>query len=193
MHKIKHLFYITIFFITLVIYSTILFANPKIKIIDSVTEIKTLKFNFNQFSSNSKNIEVGICYLAKPHFLNCLYNDKVQKQIIVNRKNLVIFHRKFKKLYNYPATRSYFLDILDNKKFSDLINKGKIKKNKNNFELEYFNKDKGKITIYFDEKNYNLNGWKVVSLNKIETIFKIENLSKNIELDKRMFKIPDVN
>ena len=38
---------------------------------------------------------MGVCYLKRPHFLKCEYKDKNQKQLIVNRNNLVIYHKRY--------------------------------------------------------------------------------------------------
>ena len=67
---------------------TNLLADPKLKIIENLKNTETLKFHFNQTSLNNK--EEGICFLKRPYFLKCEYKDKNQKQLIINKKTLVI-------------------------------------------------------------------------------------------------------
>ena len=53
-------------------------------------------------------------------------------------------------------------------------------------KIKYFNKNKGEITLFFNKKNYNLNGWRLVDNNNI-TLLKIENLIKNSDIKKIFF------
>ena len=88
------------------INTTNLIANAKLEIVNNLNNIETLKFDFVQISFDKK--ENGICFLKRPHFLKCIYKDKNQKEIIVNRKNLVIYHKRYNKTYFYPVSKSYF-------------------------------------------------------------------------------------
>ena len=116
------------------INTTNLTANTKSEIINNLNNIETLKFDFIQISFDKK--EDGICFLKRPHFLKCIYEDKNQKELIVNRKNLVIYHKKYNKTYYYPVSKSYFVDILDKKKFKSLILDGDLSLNEKIFEIK---------------------------------------------------------
>ena len=166
-------------------------ADNKIKILNNINNLETLKFNFIQESFDKK--EKGICYLKRPHFLECLYEDKKQKQLIINKRVLVIYHKRYNKIYRYPLSKSYFLDILNNKKFSEIIMKGEIQINSEFTEIEYLDDNKGKIIFSFDNKNYDLVGWKSIDANSNITVFKINNKLKNINIDKSYFIIPEGN
>ena len=147
--------FILIFIIILLfLFNKTLLANDKQKIIENLNNIKTLKFSFNQISFDKQ--ETGKCFLKRPHFLKCIYEDKNQKQLIVNRNNLIIHHARYNKSYFYPTKTSYFLDILDKKKFENLILSGSITQNNNNFEIIYSDKNKGEIIFFFDLINFNL-------------------------------------
>ena len=78
-------------------------------------------------------------------------------------------------------------------KFSELISSGENLSNKNFFEIKYSIKDKGEITLFFDKKNYDLNGWRLVDINNNITLLKIENLIKNSDIKKNFFSIPEEN
>ena len=116
----------------------ILKSDTKLKIIEKINNSESLKFDFIQSSFN--NEESGVCYLKRPHFLKCSYNDKKQKQLIINKKSLVILHKRYNKIYFYPLSKSYFLEILDKEKFSQLIHKGNLilkKEERRNLLYEY--------------------------------------------------------
>ena len=170
---------------------TSLIANEKLKIIENMNNIETLKFNFVQISFDNK--ENGICFLKRPHFLKCIYEDKNQKELIVNRKNLVINHKRYNKTYFYPVSKSYFVDILDKKKFQNLILDGDLNLNEKILEIKYSAENKGEIIFFFEKESFNLSGWEIIDLNGNYTNFKISNLNKNQNLDKKLFNIPTIN
>tara|TARA_A100001011_G_scaffold390840_2_gene475081 strand:+ start:1545 stop:2033 length:489 start_codon:yes stop_codon:yes gene_type:complete len=161
------------------------------KIVENLNNIETLKFNFIQIAFDKK--ENGVCYLKRPHFLKCIYKDKNQKEIFVNRKNLVIYHKTFNKTYFYPVSKSFFINILDKKKFETLVFKGSINFEKDSYQIKYSEEDKGEIVFLFDKINFDLSGWEITDLNGNYTIFKIDNLSKNQSFDKKIFNIPTIN
>jgi len=174
------------------INTTNLIANAKLEIVNNLNNIETLKFDFVQISFDKK--ENGICFLKRPHFLKCIYHDnKNQKELIINRKNLVIYHKRYNKTYYYPVSRSYFLEILNKKKFANIILEGNINSNGEIFEVKYSGKKKGEITFFFNKKNFDLSGWEIIDLNGNHTNFEIKNLNKNQNLDKKLFSIPKIN
>ena len=166
-------------------------AKDKSKIIENLNTIETLNFEFVQISYG-KN-EKGICFLKRPHFLKCIYKDQNEKELIVNRGNLVIYHKKYNKSYFYPVSKSYFMDILDKKKFKDLVLKGDLRLNNKFIELKYNSEKKGEIIFFFDKEKLDLSGWKITDLNGNHTVFSINNLIKNPNLDKKLFNIPGFN
>ena len=181
---------ILIIFFILIINKT-LYADEKQKIINNINNIETLEFNFNQTSLDKK--EIGKCFLKRPHFLKCIYEDKNQKQLIVNKNNLIIHHARYDKSYFYPTKKSYFLDILDKKKFENLILSGSITQNNNHFKITYSNKNKGEIVFFFDLISFDLERWEIVNLDGSKTTFILKNIFKNQEIDKKLFQIPNPN
>ena len=105
----------------------------------------------------------------------------------------MIYHKRYKKIYRYPVSKSFFIDILNREKFSKLISNGESLQNKNFFEIKYSDEKRGEITFFFNKKDYNLNGWRLVDINNNVTILKIENLIKNPIIKKNFFLIPDEN
>ena len=177
--------------ILLFIFNKTLSANEKEKITENLNSIETLKFEFDQISFDKQ--ETGKCFLKRPHFLKCIYEDKNQKELIVNKNTLIIYHARYDKSYFYPTKKSYFLDILDKKKFENIILSGSITQNNNNFEIIYSDKNKGEIVFFFDLINFDLEGWKIVNLDGSITTFILKNIFKNLEIDKKFFQIPNAS
>ena len=165
--------------------------NSNEKIIDNFNNFETLKFNFKQKSF--ENEENGVCYLKRPHFLKCIYENKNQKELIINNSVLVIYHKRYDKIYRYPPSKSYFLDILNKQKFSEIIRNGEATSNTNFIEIKYSSQEKGEITFIFDKKNYELAGWRLVDINNNIVLLEIQDYLKNIEIKKNFFLIPEEN
>ena len=185
----KSTFILTI--ILLFIFNKTLSANEKQKITENLNNIDTLKFEFNQISFDKQ--ETGKCFLKRPHFLKCIYEDKNQKQLIINKNTLVVHQARYNKSYFYPTKTSYFLDILDKKKFENIILSGSIAQNNNNFEIIYSDKNKGEIVFFFDLMSFDLERWEIVNLDGSKTTFILKNTFKNQEIDKKLFQIPNPN
>ncbi len=177
-------------FIFLFNYSS-LEANNKIEILKNLNNIQTLKFDFVQKSFDKK--ETGICYLKRPHFLKCSYEDKNQKELIINKRVLAIYHKRYNKIYRYPLSKSYFLEILNGDKFSEVVMKGEMQINNNFSEIQYLDENKGEIIFNFNNKNYDLVGWRLIDINNNVTVLEMNNQSKNIEIKKKIFFIPEGN
>ncbi len=184
--------FIKILFIFLLLNNfSILKADTKKNIVENINNYETLKFDFVQITNDKE--ETGICYLRRPHYLKCEYNDKNQKELIVNKKQLVIYHKRYKKIYNYPLSKSFFNEILNKEKFSEMIAKGTVKKEYDTFFVNCFLEKKGEIVFYFNSENFDLKGWDLISLNDSKIIFKIFNSLKNTEIKKKFFDIPKLN
>ena len=61
------------------------------------------------------------------------------------------------------------------------------------FEITFSEDNKGKITFFFHEGSFQLSGWQITDQNDNLTIFKINNLNHNEDLDKKLFDIPSTN
>tara|TARA_Y100001970_G_scaffold269905_1_gene363114 strand:+ start:3396 stop:3965 length:570 start_codon:yes stop_codon:yes gene_type:complete len=170
---------------------TILKADIKKNIIEKINNSETLKFEFIQISNNKD--EDGVCYIKRPHFLKCEYDDKNQKELFVNNKSLVIYHKRYDKIYNYPLSKSYFSEILSKKKFGRIISEGSLIRNNDVIKVNCFIKEKGEIIFYFDIESFELIGWDLIDLNQNKITLKIINTEKNLNIEKSFFKIPKKN
>ena len=185
--------FIRIFLIFFLFFEfSILKADTKKNIIKNINKTDSIKFDFIQITNNEKK-ERGICYLKRPYYLKCEYKDKNQKQLIINRRKFIIYHKRYEKIYNYPLSKSYFTEILNKEKFSEIIAKGVLEKKDDAFLVKYSVEKKGQIVFYFNNEDFNLYGWDLISLNNNKIAFKILNSIKNPEIKKTFFDIPKIN
>ena len=165
-------------------------ANEKKFIIDRFLEIDNFSFDFDQISN--KKVETGNCLLKFDNKLRCKYNNKLQKEIIINNKKLVILQKRYNKIYYYPVSKSPFINILSKKKLINLIKNSDLVLN-DNIELIYLDENQKKITVFFEKKSYNLIGWLVEDSFQNEVYFSLRINETNIEINKNYFKIPKIN
>ena len=179
-----------LFFFIFFNYSFSLYADRKQSIINQLLEINNLTFDFKQIAHNK--IEVGTCFLVFNNKLKCNYIDEKQKEIIINNKTLVIIHKKYKKNYFYPISKSPFIKILNKNNLISLVRNSNLELNDN---IDLINvDDKGiKITISFHKKNYELIGWKIVDQFQNEIFFSLKIQDVNIKVKNNFFKIPPVS
>ena len=55
---------------------------------------------------------------------------------------------------------------------------------------ELIDNNSNKISVFFDKKSLELSGWKTKDSYSNEVSFLIKNVIKNIEIEKKFFKIP---
>ena len=123
-------------------------ANEKQSIINYLSSINNFTFNFKQ--TTNEKIENGNCILAFDNKLKCFYDDKLQKEIIINNKTLVILQKRYNKKYFYSISKSPFLNILSKDKLINLIKNSDIIL-KENIELTYVDENQRKIKVFFPE------------------------------------------
>ena len=178
---------IFIAFIFLINFFTGAHANEKQSILNQILQINNFTFDFEQITNNK--IETGYCILVFDNKLKCNYDDNLQKQIIVNNRTLVVFQKRYNKIYFYPMSKSPFINILSKDKLITLIKKSDLKLN-DNIELIYLDEDNKKITVFFKKKSYELIGWLITDELQNEIFFSLKIKKINIEIDQNIFKIP---
>lgn len=178
--------FLYIFIFLLFSFENLAIANEKENIINELKNTRSLKFNFKQ--KTNEKYEIGVCYLVFPKKLKCNYDDKNQKELIINNNRLSITQKRYNKTLYYSVKKSPFLQILDKKKLFDLIEESILEYKNNQIHLTY--DDERKITILFKEKDFDLIGWKIKDQFENKISFLIEILSKNEEINLNIFKIP---
>jgi len=167
-----------------------LYANEKQLIINRLTEINNLTFNFQQITKEM--IETGSCLLVFDNKLRCNYEDEMQKEILINNKILVVMQKRYDKIYFYPILNSPFIKILNKNNLINLIQKSNLELN-DNIDLIYLEENNKKITVFFDKKSYELIGWKVNDEFQNEIYFSLKIQNTNSEYDPSLFKVPTIN
>ena len=165
-------------------------ASEKQFIIDRFSEINNFSFTFEQITKEKK--EVGNCLIKFDNKLRCSYDDKLQKEIIINNRTLVVLQKRYDKIYYYPVSKSPFVNILSKEKLIKLIKKSNLIL-KDNIELIYRDENQKKITIFFERKNYELSGWLIEDNFGNEIYFLLQIKKTNSTIDKNYFKIPTIN
>ena len=179
-----------LFFFLLLNYSLNLHADEKQLIINQLLEINNLTFNFKQITQDK--IETGSCILVINNKLKCSYVDKNKKEIIINNKTLVVMQKRYDKIYFYPISKSPFLKILSKNSLISLIRKSNLELN-DNIDLIYLDKNKKKITIFFEKENYDLMGWKIQDEFQNEIYFSLKIQNTNTKINDNLFKIHQRN
>ncbi len=179
-------FYLISFFFSFTFSSN---AEIKEKIILNLKNTNNLNFKFEQ-NTNGK-IENGNCTIEYPKKIFCEYARSNNKILVSNGKSLVI--KTITSYYRYPLDKTPLNFILDK---SFLINKinsleeRKIDNNLINFNIIEKNNE---ISIFFDNKTFDLIGWQNRDIYQNFNITFISSIKKNRVLPKNLFKLPIQN
>ena len=164
-------------------------ADEKQLIINYLLGINNFSFSFEQVTK--EKIETGNCLLVFDNKLKCNYNDKMQKEMIINNNKLVILQKRYDKTYFYPISKSLLISILNKEKLIKLIQKSDLILNEK-IELTYIDDSKKKIKIFFKKTNYELIGWVMEDKFQNEIYFSIKIEATNAKIDNKNFKIPSI-
>ncbi len=175
--------------IIFILFSFGLLANEKSQILTQIKNLNSLEFTFNQLTN--EKTEKGSCLLEFPGKLKCEYFDDKQKELIINNKKLAITQKRYNKTYHYPISKSPFLNILYKNELLEIIKSGKLEFEDQLIKLVYLNGSK--ITIFFNKKNLDLRGWKIVDQYNNNINFTLDIVAKNDTFKKDTFKIPEIN
>ena len=178
------------FLIVFIFFSQKSFSSSKEKIINNFIKINNIFFEFQQKIDDK--IEVGTCYIKYPKLIYCLYDNKDKKEMVSNGRALVIKNNRYNKTYIYPLKTTPLEYILDKEFILNKIKNLEAKINNNTIEFLITTKKK-LISIFFNNKTYDLAGWKTIDIYQKEVIFQINNLEKNINIDEKRFKLPTLN
>ena len=178
------------FLIVFTLFNQKSFSSPKEKIINNFNKINNISFKFQQRIDDK--IEVGKCYIKYPRLIYCLYDNKDKKEMVSNGRSLVIKNNRYNKTYIYPLKTTPLEYILDKEFILNKIKNLEPKINNNTIEFLIYAKKK-LISIFFNNKTYDLAGWKTIDIYQKEVIFQINNLEKNIDIDDKRFKLPTLN
>lgn len=184
----KSFFLLSIFFIYLFSASVSL-ADLQKDLINKLTAIKTLSFDFKQKISDKE--EIGNCFIKYPLLMKCNYQNLKQKTIISNGKTVAIIKKKYKKIYYYPIKLTPLFFILKKEKIINLIRKNQPTEiNAGLIEFEFIDQKTNKVKILFDKNSLEFKGWKTKDVYSNNVSFTINNLKINNQIIDDFFKIP---
>ena len=184
----KSFFLLSIFFIYLFSASVSL-ADLQKNLINKLTAIKTLSFDFKQKISDKE--EIGNCFIKYPLLMKCNYQNFKQKTIISNGKTVAVIKKKYKKIYYYPIKLTPLFFILKKEKIINLIRKNQPTEiNAGLIEFEFIDQKTNKVKILFDKNSLEFKGWKTKDVYSNNVSFTINNLKINNQIVDDFFKIP---
>ena len=130
-------------------------AGNKENIINNLKNTKNLNFNFEQNINNK--IEKGNCIIEYPRKIYCEYIGDNNKILVSNGKSLVIKTKV--SYYRYPLNKTPLNLILDKKFLINNIYNLEERVVDNSLINYTIKKNENKISVFFDNKTFNLIGW----------------------------------
>ena len=181
----------TILFFLFLFFFNPLNATIKEQIISNLEKINNLTFNFKQ--TIDEKSEEGSCIIEYPKKIYCLYDNFNKKIMVSNGKSLVIKNQTNNQFYLYPLKKTPLELILDKNYLINQIKnlEGRIIDNKY-FNFTISNND-NKINIFFDNQTLNLIGWQTEDIYQNLVITFISKIKVNQNIDKNVFKLPQMN
>ena len=179
--------YLKIFF--LLFFVTNSNAQNKENIINNLKNLDNINFEFEQ--KINEKIEKGNCTIQYPKKIFCKYIGRNNKILVSNGKSLIIQTKT--SYYRYPLKKTPLNYILD-KNF--LINKiyNLEEENMDESFINYLIIDNDyEFNIFFDNKTFNLIGWKIKDIYQNFNTTYLSSIKKNEIINKNLFKIPPQN
>ena len=176
----------------LMFFFTILISNSKAdnrdKIIENLNNTSNFNFEFEQ-NINGK-IESGNCTIEYPKKMYCAYN-KNSKILVSNGKSLVI--KTISSYYRYPLKKTPLNLILD----KNFLIKKIYSLEENIIDNSYIKytiiENENKIDVFFDSGSLDLKGWQTKDIYQNTTLTLISSISKNQNIEKKLFRLPVQN
>ena len=156
-------------------------------ILSTLDKTSSINFKFTQISN--KREENGECILLFSNKLKCYYDNKNKKELTISENKLTIFQKRYNKIYQYPLKDSPYTEILDKKKLKEFVSNGELIKENNKIILNKENK----VNIFFSKNRNELLGWEFIDQFNNKVSFSISILKTNMQLDKNLFRHPEVN
>ena len=176
------------FFVIFLLGSTGAHSTQKDKIIEKLENIQNVSFNFSQVIKNK--IEEGNCKIHYPKKIFCKYTDKSGKILVSNGKTLVIKIKRSGAYYIYPIEKTPLNLILDKNYLIKKISEIKINNDEKENIIIEIKENNQNLKIFFDKKNFIINGWKTTDLYNNENLMIISAIKINESFDNKIFILP---
>ena len=165
-------------------------SSVKEGILNHLKQIKNNKFNFID-TVNGKD-EAGNGTIHYPEKTYCIDNLRDKKELVSNGKSLVIKSDKNKQYYRYSLKDTPLEYILDKDFILERIKGQKEQLIDEKFYLFSMIEKNQKINIFFEKEDLKLIGWQTEDLYQNLTVTFIYNLKINSDVDKKIFKLPNM-
>ena len=163
-------------------------AAEKAKIINKLNSLDNIQFNFTQ--KTNEKIEKGKCVLVFPSKLKCNYENKNEKELIVNKKMMAITQKRYGKTLFYPLSKSTFINILSKRELIKIINESDTSID-DYLNVIFVSKNNSKTMIRFNREDFLLAGWISSDQYNNQIIFEIKITSTNQMIDDKIFILPN--
>ena len=177
--------FLIFFFIFLISNSK---ADNRDKIIENLNNTSNFNFEFEQ-NINGKT-ESGNCTIEYPKKIYCAYN-KNNKILVSNGKSLVI--KTISSYYRYPLKKTPLNLILD----KNFLIKKIYSLEENIIDDSYIKytiiENENKIDVFFDVGTLDFIGWQTKDIYQNTTLTMINFISKNQNIEKKLFRLPVQN
>ena len=163
-------------------------ADVRNKIIENLNNTSNFSFEFEQ--NINGEIENGNCTIEYPKKMYCAYN-KNNKILVSNGKSLVI--KTISSYYRYPLKKTPLNLILD----KNFLIKKIYSLEENIIDNSYIKytiiENENKIDVFFDSGSLDLKGWQTKDIYQNTTLTLISSISKNQNIEKKLFRLPVQN
>ncbi len=167
------------------------FASIKDKIIKNFKNIDNISFDFIQIIDEVE--EKGECIIQYPKKIRCIYNNEKKKLIVSNGNSLVIKNQNGKAYYRYLLKQTSLMLILDKNLFIKKIENLEEKLINDQYYIFYLENDGYQINVFFDKNSFDLIGWQTEDIYQKLVITYIHDIKKNIQIDQKLFTLPQPN
>ena len=164
-------------------------ADNREKIIERLKKTSNINFKFEQ--NISGKIENGNCVIKYPKKIFCKYEKSNDKILVANGRSLVIKTKT--SFYRYPLKKTPLNFILDKSYLIKKIYNLEESKIDNKIISYKIFENENEINIFFNNKNFNLLGWKIKDIYQKDSIIYISNTKINEEINDNIFSLPTQN
>ena len=168
-----------------------LYASIENKIINNLIKTENLTFSFKQ--TIGEKTEEGQCTIEYPKKIFCLYNNYNKKIMVSNGRSLAIKNQVSNQYYLYPLKKTPLEFILDKNFLINQIKESKSRTVDNKYIIFTIIKNNSEINIFFDKKTLNLIGWQTEDIYQNLVITYIYKIQYNQKINKKLFKLPEMN
>ncbi len=163
------------------------------KVETAYNKIKTLKAEFAQFNSKTKNdLQTGTLYMSRPGKMRLVYQKGSPLEFYANNGYLIYHDKDLKEVSYFDLNQTPVSLILKSSlKFNDpefLVTS--VKDILDEYKVTAVKKgakELGSLTLIIDKESLLLKQWEVVDMQGIKSTVSLYNINQNVSIDKNLF------